>query len=292
MKKLFLLTLSLYHSSLLFAQESSESIIAYDPTQLYTNVDLSGCINFTTLYGGIEPDNWVVNLRGDFAINKFNFGFDIPFTNIGNYYNFLGDIDLHLAFQPFNRQGVLKSSLIKLGSTLSTTYSENDPISIRYSDHTYNSLFWTYTASVNLTKTLSIYPGFGIKRYTTIDKPTHYFHEVDSFYYPPTFTQLAYTFNLSASYSFNPKSFVMIQAYYETGSWKIKEGGNFWKGGPSEIRRSMFLMNLRYQYSLRENLQLYTRLNYDFGERFHHPELYGWEYDKPGFAIGIQYYLE
>ena len=81
MKKLTLLVLALAFSTFSKAQDSqSEWINAADPTQLYTKVDFNAGLIASGSSGLNGPDQWIINLGGEYSIKKFNFGFNLPFS--------------------------------------------------------------------------------------------------------------------------------------------------------------------------------------------------------------------
>ena len=272
MKKLMLLAIGLALSTFSKGQDSQpEMINASDPTQLYTKVDFNAGIYASGSSGLWGPDSWIVNIGGDFAIKKFNFGFNIPFSNLGNFYTLLEDIDLHAGFQPFNGDKLFKSSLITVGVILPA--SENDEW--LYSTR---KLYLNYTASLELTNKLSIFPTIGIETGSNIDENG------------PRFSLTSYRAGLGASYQFNAKNFLQLTSDYARTTRKLKDE-LIWFDDQNSLESNTVLVSLKYQYAITQNAQVYTLLQNDFGERFKNFE-HQFELNQSGIFLGFQYYIK
>lgn len=278
MKKLIATSLLLASSLLIKAQqaESSKFFNAADPTQLYTNVNLNAGIIGSSNSGIFGPEYWRLNLGGEFTIEKFNFGFNIPFSNLGNFYTLLGDIDFHAGFQPFNRDKLFKSSLITVGVTLPTSYNYH------YNDTWLNStrrFYLDYTASLKFNDKISVFPKVGLEKGSNIDENV------------PRFNLTSYKASLGGSYQINPKNFLQFNLDYAYSTRKLVEETNSFYNFQNTLESNSILTSLKYQYAITPKAQVYTKINVDFGERF---ENYYHDFNstETGLFLGFQCFIK
>lgn len=271
--------------------ETTPRFNASDPTQLYTNVNLAAGTHFETNQG-FELGNWQISLAGDFAIKKLNIGFNVPFSNIGNTYTLLEDIDLHAGYQLFNSDQLFKSSLLTIGTTLPTSFSGygNSTSFISGAKRTY---YANYTASFQLTEKLALFPTVGVKSYRTVGEESYYNSQDSTYKILSNYYQLAFQLGLSASYQFTPKSFVQLNSNWETGTWKSeRDGEEIWAGGPTSISRNQLFLSLKYQYAFTNNAHAYIQIQNRFAEKFENDYFKDWFSSIPGVFIGFQYFIK
>lgn len=277
MKKL--LIAALMASGILAKAQEAETpkfFNAADPTQLYTKIDFNVGINFTTGYGAIEPDHWIINLGGDFAIKKFNFGFNIPFSNLGNFYSGLEDIDLHVGYQPFNGDRFFKSSLITAGVKLPS----HDGYSTMDGWLQANRLFYIdYTASLKINDKISLFPKIGFERGSNVDESV------------PRFNITSYKAGLGANYQFNAKNFLQFNLSYEHSTRCFVNQNYTFNNNESTLDGNSLMLSLKYQYAITPNAQVYSKINVDFGERFKYRNGTN-SFVAPGFFLGLQYFIK
>lgn len=279
MKKLILLSFALAIASFANAQDpKTEWVNAADPTQLYSNIDFNAAIKTGSMSGIWGPDYWEANLGGEYAIKMFNFGFNVPFTNIGNVNTLLGDIDLHVGFQPFNGDKLIKSSLITAGFSLATSFNGEG-----YNDDwaTANNIFYlNYIASIRLNNKFSVYPKIGFEIGDNVDQTA------------PDINLKAYEAGLGLNYQINTKSFLQLNANYKYTTRKIE--GEQWTFFDEKILESnSVLVSLKYQYAISTNAQLYARIQNAYGERYTQSDFPLFEgIHQQGLFLGFQYYVK
>lgn len=256
--------------------ETPKFFNAADPTQLYTKLDINGGIIASSSSGMFGPDHWRVNFGGDFAIKKFNFGFNLPFSNLGNFYSSLEDIDLHVGYQLFNGDQFFKSSLITVGVKLPS----HDGYSTMDGWMQANRLFYLdYTASLKITEKFSLYPQVGIERGSNVDEDV------------PRFNITSYKANLGASYQFNSKSFLQFDLAYKHSTRSFVNAIHTFNNGENTISGNSLVTSLKYQYAITPNAHIYSKVNLDFDERFKYRNGNNTFID-PGFFLGLQYFIK
>ncbi len=222
MKKVILGLLVLLIQQTTWAQDpSSIRLLASDPTQIYTHLDLNGGITFADSYGLFEPESWQFSLNGNFAIKKLLVGFYLPVTNVGNNQSALGDIDLYLGYQIFNSRNTFKSSLLKVGVIFPTSH-EGDYVNFFPEPSGFFNYYLNYTASFRFNRKFGLYPNLGANYYKSVIQPTH-IPNSGPIQYPSEFTQLAMLGGITASYDFNRKNFLQIGGKFESGTWKTED---------------------------------------------------------------------
>ncbi len=278
MKKLIATSLLISFCSLAKAQqtETQEFFNAADPTQLYTKLDFNAGIIASNSSGLFGPDQWRVNLGGEFAIEKFNFGFNIPFSNLGDFYTSFEDIDLHIGYQLFNGKNFFKSSLITAGIILPADDGYGS-----YDDwlNTNRLFYFNYTASLKFNDKISVYPAIGLQKGSNVDEDI------------PRFNLTAYKASLGASYQFNTENFLLLDFNYTHTSRTFVNEKNIFFNSENTIAGNSVLTSLKYQYAITPKAQVYIKLNIDFGERF---ENYHNDYNStnPGIFLGFQYFIK
>ncbi|WP_417602846.1 hypothetical protein [Owenweeksia hongkongensis] len=278
MKRLIATSLLLSLSFLSKAQETENPKFfnAADPTQLYTNVNLNAGITFSGRSAeAMAADYWQVNLGGEFAVKKFNFGFNIPFSNLGNFYTGIVEVDLHAGFQPFNRNKFFKSSLITAGVVLPS----HDGYGYFEGLNSNRVFYLDYTASLKFNDKISVFPKVGLEKGSNVDENA------------PRFNLTSYKASLGGSYQINAKNFLKLNlSYAHTTRVLVNENYAFY-GFENSLESNSLLTSLKYQYAITPKTQVYSKLNVDFGERFEN-NYYGYNLTQPGIFLGFQYFIK
>lgn len=286
MKKISLVLIGLITQAALWAQDStSTKILASDPTQVYTHIDFNGGINFDN-YG---PESWVFNFEGNIAFNNLLLGASAPISNKGNVYTLLGDLEVFAGYRLFNRDGVFKSSLLKAGVLIPTSF-EGGGVSFYPENTGFFNYYLNYTAALKVTPKLSMYPLIGIRQYQSVRQDI-YIYPQDSIYTAPTFSQTAINTGITLSYDFSPRSFIQFNMQYEHGKWKTSDGSDISFSGTSEFTRSTTALSLRYQYGFGQHSFIYLQGAYFSGEKWNAPFNRKIGDDRYRITLGYQYFL-
>ncbi len=286
MKKISLALIGLLTQTTLWSQDStSTTILASDPTQVYTHIDFNGGINFDNF----GPESWDFNLTGNIAFNNVLLGTRLPITNTGNIYSYLGDLEVFAGYKLFNRVGMLKSSFAKAGIVIPTSY-EGMGIGIFPENEGFFNYYFNYTAGLQLTPKLAVYPLIGIKHYQSI-RPDIYVFPQDSIYSDPEYSQTALNAGLTISYDFSPRSFVQFNMLYERGVWKTADGRELFSSGSDQFTRTATSYSLKYQYGICKNSFLYLQGAYFPMEKWHEPFDRKQGFERYKITLGYQHYL-
>ncbi len=294
MKKISLALIGLISQTVLWAQDTtSTTILASDPTQVYTHIDFNGGINFESYPNHFGPESWDFNLTGNIAIKNFLIGSRIPFTNNGSTYSLLGDMDVFASYRLFNRDGFFKASMLRGGVLFPTSY-DGYGVSLGQVNNGFFNLYLSYTAALEVTPKLSIYPIVGVRQYQSVQQPLYVTFPTDTSFMIselPEFTQTALNVGLTLSYDFSPKSFLQLNVFYERGIWNITEGTGIYESRKEEFTRSVFRYSLKYQYSLTSRSFLYLQAAYYPKEKWFEPFNLDMGYNRYKIILGYQYFL-
>ncbi len=294
MKGITIALLALFIQPSLWAQDTIKTnILASDPTQVYTHIDFNGAVNFESYPGYFAPEFWDFNLTGNISIKDFLIGARIPVTNNGSSYSLLGDLETFAAYRLFDRQGIFKSSIIRAGVLFPTSY-DGYGIALGQVNTGFFNYYLNYTAALEVTPKLSIYPLIGIRQYQSVEQPMSITFPGDTSFLSserPEFTQTALNAGLTVSYDFSTKSFLQLNVLYERGTWNITEGTGIYESEKDEFVRSAFYYSLRYQYGLTNNSFLYLQAAYRPKEKWFEPYNREVGLNRYKIILGYQYYL-
>lgn len=276
MKKLMLLAIGLAFSTIAKSQDSESNWTnAADPTQLYTNINLDAGINFSSGSGIFGPEYWIMNIGSDIAINKFNFGFNLPLTNVGNEYSFLGDIDLHVGYQLYSTDKFFKSSLVTVGFIAPSSFN-GDGFWGGYSEfYSFNTFYLNYVMSLKLSDKFSAYPKIGGYMGNYADQDW------------ADIIMKAFEVGTGLNYQFNKKNFLQLNLDWINKTVDHKDETN-----NDTYTMNRFVASLKYQYAIGEHAQLYVKLQNDFGENVTTVSYDFLDSSLQGAFVGLQYYLK
>ncbi|NVK04267.1 MAG: hypothetical protein HWD92_05565 [Flavobacteriia bacterium] len=257
------------------ADNSTDYPRNYDPTQLYSSVNVAAGLNRPDekFILGSHPDglwykgelSWQFDLSGKVRLSEhFQVDFSLPGSNNEDR-NALSVFDnasidakylIHINSETYN------STLVHVGMTspivgdpLLGTASLVDAAPLSY------ELRAGYMGGIRLSSSISLYPSFELyQREVLQHKAVHF---TDSSYLPPNEKQTGIRFGMLSSLQINPRLFVQVSLKGQCGNMSYSNGDFVqYFNSLNESSRS-WSSGIKLAYFLTRNSQLFLSLNYE-----------------------------
>ncbi len=284
-----LLLLSAIFTSSLWAQNqpTEPRIKASDPTLLYTQLNVSGGIDFIDY----APDHWTFNFGGTWAIKeKFSFAFQAPISNNAVGPSLFENISLNAAYQIHNNSGIFNSSLLRVGLTTPVTDDSRIGLIAQPFSTTYEFRVG-YTAGIKVNEKLSLFPR--LTYYRRFGEVRETFMQDDgTVALGPVLSHQGLRSGLTLSYDFNAKNFVQLGFLYSQGVWDEKRNINDLFNATGNVVQD-YNLTLRYQHAFTPHSQIFLELHQQF--RTLNPKRTQFlksTRNLAGFSLGYSYFLD